>query len=67
MPLQDFIDATNEFDSMSLRDARRELPQIEATIAELMDATFHADQETKPVMASLEYRLRILRMQVLRL
>jgi|GEM_PF-2876672 len=65
--LQHYIDATNTFCSLTPRERRRQLPQIEATIAELMDLTFEADDgDTKQLLASLELRLRALREAVLR-
>jgi len=65
--LQHYIDATNTFCGLPPRERRRQLPQIEATIAELMDATLEADDgDTKQVLAALEYRLRMLRKAVTR-
>lgn len=40
------------------------MPYIELTIAEIMDATLEADEESKPVLAALELRLRMLRKRV---
>jgi len=65
--LSEFIEATNTFCSLPPRERRRQLPQIEATIVELMDATFEADDgDTKQVLAALELRLRMLRKAVMR-
>lgn len=65
--LPTYIEIVNNFCGLPPRERRRQLPQIEATIAELMDATFEADNsDTKQVLASLELRLRMLRKQVMR-